>query len=139
MLTSAAAVCITVLMMISACQSEADLNFKRYYTAGLQVYQTHCQNCHGANGEGLSALIPPLNDSIYLKNNLRSLSCLIKKGTQGNITVNGKAYSQPMPAQSDLTPVEIAEVLTFINNSYGNKLGLFDTPQVETDLKKCGF
>ncbi|EHQ29286.1 c-type cytochrome [Mucilaginibacter paludis] len=130
---------MAVAIIISSCQSESDLNFKRYYTAGLAVYQTHCQNCHGANGEGLGALMPPLNDSVYLKNNLHNLSCSIKTGKQGGITINRKTYNQQMPAQSDLTPMEIAQVLTYINNSYGNKLGLLDDQQVEADLKRCNF
>jgi mono/diheme cytochrome c family protein len=49
---------LLVVILIS-CQSQDELEFKRYYTTGKVVYQSKCQNCHGDNGEGLSALMPP--------------------------------------------------------------------------------
>lgn len=132
---------ICMLMMaaivISSCQDEAELNFKRYYTTGQTVYQNHCQNCHGANGEGLGALMPPLNDSAFFKSNLHRLPCFVKNGLKRPITVNGKPYAQTMPPHTDLTPIEIAEVITYVGNSYGNKIGLFDVDMVEAGLGKC--
>jgi mono/diheme cytochrome c family protein len=130
---------VMIAGVFSSCQSDADLNFKRYYTSGQVLYQNHCQNCHATNGEGLGALIPPLNDSVYLKTNLHRLPCFIKNGIQGNITVNGKPYNQQMPAHNDLSPIEMAQVLTYVNNSFNNKLGLFDEQQVNDDLQKCSF
>lgn len=121
---------------ISSCQDEAELNFKRYYATGQSVYQNHCQNCHGAKGEGLGALIPPLTDTVYLKTNLHQLPCLIKNGLTGSVTINGKAYSQAMPP-ADLTSIEIAEVITYIGNSFGNKIGLMDVEVVDKDLPGC--
>lgn len=132
---------IFVVMMaaiaISSCQDEAELNFKRYYSTGSTVYQSQCQNCHGANGEGLGALIPPLTDSVYLRTNLHSLPCFVRNGLKESITVNGKAYAQAMPPQGDLTPIQIAEVLTYVNNSFGNKIGLVDVDVVNEDMGKC--
>lgn len=124
---------------ISSCQSEEDLEFKRYYTSGALLYQSHCQNCHGANGEGLGQLIPPLNDSIYLKNNKSNLACLVKNGLKGQIMVKGKIYNGQMLQQDNLTPIEIAQVLTYITNSFNNKLKLIDVQQVNNGLKSCSF
>ncbi len=61
--------CIRLLLsaLIYSCQSDSTIEFKRYYSAGALVYQSHCQNCHGMNGEGLAALIPPLTDTSSLK------------------------------------------------------------------------
>jgi mono/diheme cytochrome c family protein len=128
---------VVVAAIISSCQNEADLNFKRYYSTGSTVYQSHCQNCHGANGEGLGALIPPLTDSAYLKANLHQLPCLVKNGLTEPITIHGKPYSQAMPPHADLTSIEIAEALTYVGNSFGNKLGLIDVESVDGDLGKC--
>jgi mono/diheme cytochrome c family protein len=128
---------ITAMGIISSCQSEADLNFKRYYTAGQVLYQNRCQNCHAAGGEGLGALIPPLTDSLYLKTNLHHLPCIVNHGLKGPITVNGKPYNQQMPAQDILTPIEVAQVLTYVGNSFTNKLGLVDVETVNADLKAC--
>jgi mono/diheme cytochrome c family protein len=126
-----------IIVVTYSCQSEQELEFKRYYAAGARVYQMHCQNCHGPSGEGLAALYPPLTDSASLKKNINKLPCFVKNGLNGPIAVNGKVFNNQMPAD-DLPAVEIAEVLTYINNSFGNKLGVYTTPQVEEWLKGCG-
>jgi len=125
-----------IAVVIVSCQSEESLEFKRYYSSGAEVYLTHCQNCHGGNGEGLSALIPPLTDSVYLKNNKAALPCFVKKGLKGSITVHGKEFNDAMPA-GELSSMEIAQVLTYIGNSFGNKLNTISIDRVEADLDKC--
>src|SRR6201992_3160201 len=110
-----------IILFIISCQSEENIEFKRYYSSGALVYQEHCQNCHGKNGEGLSALIPPLTDSAFLKTNKNSLACFIRSGLKGPVTVHGKIYGDVMPA-NDVTSMEIAQALTYITNSFGNKL-----------------
>src|SRR4051812_26766091 len=129
------AIALFIVILIS-CQNQDQLEFARYYTSGKVIYQSKCQNCHGDNGEGLSALIPPLTDSVYLKQNKNQLACTVKYGLTKPITVNGKAFYGKMPA-NDMAPVEIAEVLTYINNSFGNKLGVITTGMVVDDLKNC--
>lgn len=126
---------LLVIVLIS-CQSQDELEFKRYYTTGKVIYQSKCQNCHGDNGEGLSALIPPLTDSVYLQANRQQLPCIIKYGLNKPIKVGGKAFFGQMPA-TDLAPVELAEVITYITNSFGNKMGVTTTLMVEGDLKGC--
>ncbi|MGN6638165.1 MAG: c-type cytochrome, partial [Mucilaginibacter sp.] len=103
------------MIMISSisCENEGSIEFRRYYSSGALVYQSHCQNCHGTKGEGLSALIPPLTDSLYIRNNRSSLPCFVKAGLKGKITVKGKDFEDIMPA-NDLTPQQIAQVLTYI-------------------------
>jgi mono/diheme cytochrome c family protein len=125
-----------VILFIAACQSDENLEFKRYYSSGALVYQQHCQNCHGTNGEGLSALIPPLSDSTYLKKNITTLPCYIKNGLKGQIVIKGKTFEDAMPA-NDLSPVEIAQVLTYIGNSFGNKLNTIDEQSVQKNLAGC--
>ncbi|HTD98036.1 MAG TPA: cytochrome c [Mucilaginibacter sp.] len=130
------AISAVIILFIVSCESEESLEFKRYYSTGAVVYQTHCQNCHGAKGEGLSDLMPPLTDTAYLKNNKTALACLVKFGLKGKITINSKTYDDTMPVV-ELTNMEIAQVLTYIGNSFGNKLNTIDFQQVENDLGKC--
>jgi mono/diheme cytochrome c family protein len=125
-----------IVLFITSCQSDESIEYKRYYSSGALVYQAHCQNCHGANGEGLSALIPPLTDSVYLKNNKASLACTIKFGLKGEITVHDKKFDDAMPAE-DLSPIEIAQVLTYIGNSFGNKLSTINEQTVQANLANC--
>jgi mono/diheme cytochrome c family protein len=127
---------VLIVSVIISCQSEQDVNFNRYYSAGATVYQTHCQNCHGDKGQGLAALIPPLTDHDYLKRNKQQLACLLKLGTDSKLIINGKEFQdQMLPA--DLSPIEAAQVITYITNSFGNKLGLTDNDEVQRDLGKC--
>jgi mono/diheme cytochrome c family protein len=123
-------------IMAYSCQSEEKIEFMRYYSAGQELYKTHCQNCHGQNGEGLAALIPPLNDVAYLKEHRSQLACYVKNGLKLPILVNGKAYSGQMPPAT-LAPVEIAQVLTYVQNSFGNKAGLHNIDHVNIELTKC--
>ncbi len=123
-------------IMAYSCQSEEKIEFMRYYSSGQELYKSHCQNCHGQNGEGLAALIPPLTDAAYLKQNRSQLACYVKNGLKLPILVNGKAYNGQMPPAT-LAPVEIAQVLTYVQNSFGNKAGLHNVDQVNTELGKC--
>ena len=121
-----------------SCQSESELEYQKYYTIGKSIYQTNCQNCHAENGEGLGDLIPGLQKADYLSKNKNKLACLIQNGQQGLIVVNGKFYNGKMPAQTQLAPIEIAEVITFITNTFGNKQGVYGLEKVTADLSKCG-
>lgn len=125
--------------MVSAqsCQSEQQLNYARYYTVGKALYEQHCQNCHAADGSGLEELIPPLTDTAYLKSNKKDLACIIRYGLEGEIIVNGIKYDKPMPAEGHLAPIEIAQIITYITNSFGNSQGLYDVNDAERDLKEC--
>lgn len=127
---------VVLFVLMISCQSDEQLEFKRYYSAGSLVYQSHCQNCHGTNGEGLQGLMPPLTDSVFLKINKARLACFVKYGLKEKITISKRLFEGQMPP-NDLPPIEIANVLTYITNSFGNKMGTINSDQVEADLGKC--
>ena len=127
---------LVTVLAIASCQSDEQLEFNRYYNAGSLIYQTKCQNCHGSHGEGLQGLIPPLTDQYYLKTNKTTLACSVKYGLKGEITIAGKSFDGEMIG-NDLAPIEVAEVLTYVTNSFGNKLGTINSGQVSGDLQKC--
>ena len=126
-----------VMAMVASCQSEDQVEFNRYYSGGSVLYLAHCQNCHGEKGEGLHALIPPLTDSVFLKQNRSSLACYLKNGLKGKLSIAGREFEGEMPAAADLSPIEVAKVLTYVTNSFGNKQGLINLQQVQADLKNC--
>jgi mono/diheme cytochrome c family protein len=130
-------ICLLLIALVYSCQSDSSIEFKQYYSAGNSVYQAHCQNCHGAKGEGLAGLIPPLTDTSWTKANRATLPCIIQSGLKQKITISGKSFEGEMPA-SGLTPIEIAQVVTYIGNSFGNKLGVVTGDDVGVDLGKCG-
>ncbi|MEP0368547.1 MAG: cytochrome c [Cyclobacteriaceae bacterium] len=114
-----------------------DMRLKQYMVKGRELYTLYCANCHQEDGTGLASLFPPLADSDYLLSDLERAACVIKKGLFDEITVNGKTYNQMMPANEQMAPLEVAEVLTYITNSWGNKKGLSNVKEVELWLLKC--
>ncbi len=130
-------ICLLMMALVYACENDGSIEFKRYYSSGAVVYHDHCQNCHGNNGEGLAALIPPLNDSVFLKSNKNTLPCIIQNGLKAPIKISDRVYNGAMPAASNLTPIEIAQVITYVGSSFGNKIGLVTSDDVGSDLAKC--
>lgn len=132
-----ALVCGTFLLMLHSCQSSGDLQLARYMTGGRDLYQLHCQNCHGEKGEGLGLLAPPLTDTTALKERKQKIACYIKNGMSEKIIVHGQVYEDKMPGFPDLKPIDIAQVIVYVSNSFGNKQGMYTPEQVATDLNTC--
>ncbi len=125
------------IILIQSCISEEDINFKRYYVNGKGTYEKHCQNCHGAKGQGLGALYPPLTDTTYLIQNKNKLACIIRNGQNQKLTIKNVTYEGQMPANASLAEIDIAQVIVYITNSFGNEQGLYDPKKVNADLKAC--
>jgi nitrite reductase (NO-forming) len=88
---------------------------------GEAVYQGTCSTCHMNDGAGMAGVFPPLADADYLmEDKTRSIEVVLK-GLQGPITVNGDSYDNVMPAFKNLNDREIASVLTYVRNSFGNE------------------
>lgn len=92
------------------------------YHQGRILYENFCQNCHMEDGTGLKGIIPPLKNSDFLYNNQEKLTCIIRKGITETILVNGKTYKQPMPGNPKLTQGDIANIINYINQAWGNKI-----------------
>lgn len=107
-----------------------------YYSNGKKIYTALCTNCHTEQGEGLGRLIPPIKNSDYLMADLGRNAQIIKFGQRGPITVNGIAFNQPMPANPKLTNLEIAELITYISNSWGNSAKGITIKEVQEALKE---
>lgn len=94
---------------------------KQSMKRGETVYATNCANCHMAQGEGIPGAIPPLAKSDYLMKDQRRAIRQIIYGAKGEMTVNGVKYNNEMPGQNHLTDQEVADVLNYVQNSWGNK------------------
>lgn len=81
-----------------------------------------CGACHGQNGEG-GPIAPPLAGSEWVNGPVSNLIKIQMRGLVGPITVEGKEYNMPggMAALNYQTDEQIAGVLTFIRNNFGNK------------------
>lgn len=96
--------------------------FSKSYARGEVVYNNLCITCHLGNGEGVPKAFPPLAGSDYLKNNQDASIKGIKYGMSGEIVVNGITYNSVM-ATMGLDDQEIADVMNYINRSWGNDFG----------------
>ena len=102
---------------------------------GKEVYTDFCITCHKVSGEGTSKIFPPVAKSDYLKNFQTESIKGVKYGQQGKIKVNGIEYNATMP-DSGLTDEEVADVMNYINNSWGNKIsGIITTEKVKKIIK----
>lgn len=119
-----------------SCQSEEEIKRQKYITEGILLYQNYCANCHQPKGQGLAALYPPIANSDYLRHK-DSVTCLIRYGMQGPVVVNGKTYNRVMPAQPQLSDLEVAELVTYIYNEWGKETKLTSLQTVKPILERC--
>lgn len=87
--------------------------------SGKSLYNKTCFACHQANGEGIPNAFPPLANSDYLNADVKRAISVIVNGKSGEIEVNGKTYNSVMTKQT-LTDTEVADVLTYVYNTWGN-------------------
>ncbi len=88
---------------------------------GAKIYTANCSGCHAAAGAGLAGQFPPLAKNPYVTGDVKAVIHTLNYGLQGEIVVNGTKYNQQMPAwKGQLKDDEIAAVITYIRNSWGN-------------------
>jgi mono/diheme cytochrome c family protein len=100
---------------------------------GKKVYEATCLACHQANGGGVPNLNPPLKKTKWVLGDKTTLIKVVLNGMDEEVEINGKYYENTMPPQSTLKDEQIADVLTYIRNSFGNKADAV-TPE---DVKKA--
>ncbi|MBC6401361.1 MAG: cytochrome c [Ekhidna sp.] len=142
---------LSIVFLISSCGSSSSeiksassdqmnsrdkIRLKQYKVEGSKIYTAYCANCHQQDGKGLAAVFPPLAGADYLMEDLKRAACIIKNGQADEIVVNGETYNQMMPG-NPITNLEIAEVLTYITNEWGNEAGLTSVKDIDKWLQKC--
>ena len=103
--------------------------------AGEKIYQDFCLQCHLTTGVGVSGVFPPLKDSDYLMNNIDKSIAGIKFGLKGEIVVNDEIYDGVM-AKQGLDDEEIADVMNYILNQWGNSYDAQITTQQVSEVQK---
>ena len=95
-------------------------NLKQSISRGNDVYVDFCMQCHLANGKGDLINFPPLDGSDWLTKKRKLSIQSVKFGQNGPITVKGKKFNNIMPPLG-LSNQEVADVMNYIMNSWGNK------------------
>lgn len=98
---------------------------------GEAVYNRTCIACHQATGQGIDPVFPPLAGSEWVTKNPSVIVRNIVHGMAGPITVKGKVYNGMMPAVAGVTDAEIADVTTFVRNSWGNSASSVSEEEVK--------
>jgi nitrite reductase (NO-forming) len=88
--------------------------------AGQALFVGTCSVCHQANGAGLPGVFPPLAKSDYLTGDPKRAIDVVLRGLSGKVTVNGTEYNSVMPPMNQLNDDEIANILTYVLNSWDN-------------------
>jgi nitrite reductase (NO-forming)/hydroxylamine reductase len=97
---------------------------------GEKLYTANCSACHQAKGQGLNGAFPPLAESDYIADDPMKAVEAVLNGLSGSITVNGKDYNAVMPNLSYMSDADVADVVTFVINSFDNKGGEVNAAQV---------
>ena len=97
---------------------------------GQLIYEQNCLTCHQANGSGVPNLNPPLRGIDWVLGDKTRLINVLLKGLQGQ-EIEGDMYDNAMPAHDFLTDPQIADVLTYIRSSFGNKADAVTADEVK--------
>lgn len=100
---------------------------------GRQIFSTICAACHQPTGRGVPNVFPPLAGSDFLNADKNRAIKIVINGRQGEIVVNGLRFNNTMP-KFPLTDHDIANVLTYVYNSFGNA-GIEVTPDEVATLR----
>ena len=133
-----------VLLLTSASKFPSAENvqkpsFQQKKMPGEIVYKKYCISCHQADGGGVPNMAPPLIETSFVLGEKDSLIKIVLKGLK-NVDINDETYNNPMPALgSVLKDQQIADVLTYVRNSFGNKASAVmagDVKEVRAKLKR---
>ncbi|WP_410529868.1 copper-containing nitrite reductase [Tamlana sp. I1] len=105
-------------------------SFEEQMEFGKQAYMQTCFACHQAEGQGIPNAFPPLAKSDYLNADVDRAIGIVLNGLTGEITVNGNKYNSVMTRQM-LSTDEVANVLTYVYNSWGNSKKVVTKAMVE--------
>jgi|SRR6476661_6921994 len=98
---------------------------------GKAAYTQYCMACHQADGGGVMGLNPPLIKTTYVLGDPKRMINIILKGFNEEIEIDGDVYANPMPALNFLTDQQVADILSYVRNSFGNKASIITAAQVK--------
>ncbi|GHC46313.1 DUF7133 domain-containing protein [Roseibacillus persicicus] len=101
---------------------------------GKTQYNTFCFACHQPDGNGVPGAFPPLAESEWVNGPVENLIRIQLRGLQGEIEVKGVTYNSMMAPMATQTDEQIAAVLTYVRNSFGNSAPAV-TPEMVAELR----
>jgi len=100
---------------------------------GKKVYAAVCMACHQPDGLGVQRMNPPLVQTKWVLGDKKALATIVLNGLKGGeIEIDGDDFHNPMPPQAtQLTDQQIADALTYVRNSFGNKASAVSPAEVK--------
>lgn len=107
-------------------------SFRRYLELGKQVYEKHCETCHGTDGKGAPGIYPTLagNRNVTMKSSLNTIRSVLNGGYPPTTQGNPRPYGMP-PFQQILRNEEVALVVSYIRNAWGNRASVVTAVDVD--------
>jgi len=126
-------VVIVLFVIATAFVPQQSAALKAAMVRGKKVYDLTCLPCHQPDGGGVQNMNPPLVKTKWVLGDKKQLATIVLKGLKGGeIEIDGDSFHNPMPPQeSTLTDQQIADVLTFVCNSFGNKASMITMTEVK--------
>ena len=115
----------------TATSSSSITPLKAQVARGKPIYIANCLACHQADGSGVPRMNPPLIKTKWVLGEKKRLISVVLKGLNDPIEIEDEEYHNPMPPQPQLTDQQIADVLTFVRNSFGNKASAVTVGEVK--------
>ena len=122
-------------IVISDNHSKEKTELQKSIMRGKNVYSGFCMQCHLPDGKGVLGNFPPLAGSDWLTDKRSESIYAVKFGQTGEIIVNGVKYNNVM-APMGLNDEEVADVMNYIMNSWGNTQDQMVTVDEVKDVKK---
>lgn len=119
----------------TAASAAGALTTAQQIAAGERLFQGTCSTCHQVDGKGIPGVFPPLAGSDWLMADARRSVGVVLNGLSGPVTVNGQPYSSVMPPMSQLNDDEVAHILTYVRNAWGNT-GEAISPAMVAEVRK---
>jgi glucose/arabinose dehydrogenase/mono/diheme cytochrome c family protein len=98
-------------------------NLQKDLSRNAQLYNSLCGPCHQQDGRGARGRIPPLAGSEWVTGEKMVLINIVLNGMYGTLEVKGESYNGPMPAFNFLSDEELAMILTYVRQNFGNNAG----------------
>ena len=111
---------------------------KGVVAGGEKVFKVYCAACHQKDGKGASGRFPPLGGTDWVTGDKKRLIGVLLNGLEGTIVVNGETFINAMPQHSFLKDDELANVLTYIRQNFGNKASEIKPAEVKTVREAMG-
>jgi mono/diheme cytochrome c family protein len=121
----------TFLLVVCNLLLNAQAFLKKSIDSGKIVYQKNCLTCHQVNGGGVPKMNPPLINAAFVKGDKKKLIQWVLLGSTEKVPIDGNYYQNNMPAQATLQDQQIADVLTYIRNSFNNKASAITAMEVK--------